>query len=270
MPFATNHGVRISYDVAGHGPPLVLHHGFAQRAGDWHDAGYVDELAATHTVLLIDARGHGDSDKPHDKSAYIWPVQVFDVIAVLDELKVSRAAYWGYSMGGEFGFGLAAYAPHRISALLCGGASAHGSDMGTAFRGIDGTDPEAFLERLAARTGASEFDGDARSPVQKRPTRACCRSTGSTFPRAHARRRQHALLHICGRSGQGPHAGKEFCSPYSRGKVYRVPGSHAWRNLRSLGPRAAGRGSLPGTRVGKPIGALSCGASERAPAWSTS
>jgi len=172
VPFATNHGVRISYDVAGHGPPLVLHHGFAQRAGDWHDAGYVDELAATHTVLLIDARGHGDSDKPHDKSAYIWPVQVFDVIAVLDELKVSRAAYWGYSMGGEFGFGLAAYAPHRISALLCGGASAHGSDMGTAFRGIDGTDPEAFLERLAARTGASSFDGDARTRLFKNDLRA--------------------------------------------------------------------------------------------------
>jgi pimeloyl-ACP methyl ester carboxylesterase len=171
VPFATNQGVRIRYDVTGHGPPLVLHHGFAQRSGDWHEAGYVDELAATHAVILVDARGHGKSDKPHDKASYIWPVQVFDVIAVLDELKVSRAVYWGYSMGGDFGFGLAVYAPHRISALVCGGASADGSDMGTAFRGIDGTDPEAFLERLAART-ASSFDDRARTRLFKNDLRA--------------------------------------------------------------------------------------------------
>ncbi len=172
MPFATNQGVRIRYDVTGHGSPLVLHHGFAQRSVDWHEAGYVDELAATHTMILVDARGHGESDKPHDRASYIWPVQVFDVIAVLDELKVSRAAYWGYSMGGDFGFGLAAYAPHRISALLCGGASADSSDMGTAFRGIDGTDPEAFLERLAARTGAPSFDDGARPRLFKNDLRA--------------------------------------------------------------------------------------------------
>jgi pimeloyl-ACP methyl ester carboxylesterase len=163
VPFATNEGVRISYEVTGRGPPLVLHHGFSQSSKDWYRAGYVDELTTTHTVILIDARGHGDSDKPHDESAYIWPVQVFDIVAVLDELKVSKAAYWGYSMGAEFGFGIAVYAPHRMSALILGGASAHGSDMGVAFRGIDGTDPDAFLERLARRTGGSSIDADART-----------------------------------------------------------------------------------------------------------
>ena len=120
MAFAINHGVRISYEVTGRGPALVLHHGFSQSSKDWRRAGYVDELASSHTVILVDARGHGASDKPHAKSAYTWPVQVFDVVAVLDELKVSRAAYWGYSMGAEFGFGMAVYAPHRMTALIAG------------------------------------------------------------------------------------------------------------------------------------------------------
>jgi pimeloyl-ACP methyl ester carboxylesterase len=162
VPFVTNQDVRISYDVTGRGPPLVLHHGFAQCSNDWHRVGYLEQLVANHMVILVDARGHGNSDKPHEKAAYRWPVQVFDVIAVLDELELSKAAYWGYSMGGDFGFGVAVYAPDRLSALLCGGASAQGSDMGTAFRDIDGTDPDAFVERLAARTAASPPEGDAR------------------------------------------------------------------------------------------------------------
>lgn len=172
MAFAINHGVRISYEVTGRGPALVLHHGFSQSSKDWRRAGYVDELASSHTVILVDARGHGASDKPHAKSAYTWPVQVFDVVAVLDELKVSRAAYWGYSMGAEFGFGMAVYAPHRMTALIAGGASAHGSDMGKAFHGIDGTDPEAFIERLAARTGGSSIDVNARTRLFENDLRA--------------------------------------------------------------------------------------------------
>jgi len=171
VPFATNQGVRIRYEITGRGPPIVLHHGFSQSSKDWHRAAYVDELADIHTVILVDARGHGESDKPHDKSAYNWPVQVFDIVAVLDELKVRKAAFWGYSMGAEIGFGVAVYAPHRTSALILGGASAHGSDIGSAFRGIDGTDPEAFLERLGARTGTS-FDVNARTRLLQNDLRA--------------------------------------------------------------------------------------------------
>jgi pimeloyl-ACP methyl ester carboxylesterase len=172
MPFADNEGVRIKYEVIGSGPPLLLHHGFGQRSNDWHRAGYVHALAASYTVILVDARGHGGSDKPYDKSAYTWPVQVFDIVTVLDRLDLTRAAYWGYSMGGEFGFGLALYAPERMSALVCGGASAHGSDIGTALHGIDGTDPDAFLEKLAARTGVSSINGDAKARFLENDLRA--------------------------------------------------------------------------------------------------
>ena len=165
MPLVEHKGARIKYAVEGNGPPLVLHHGFTQRGRDWHRTGYVEALAQNYQVILIDARGHGDSDKPHERSAYAWPVQVLDVVAVLDALALRQVAYWGYSMGGEIGFGLASYAPERVSALLCGGASAHASDLGAAFRDTDGTDEDAFLERLAARVGVSSFPGEARARI---------------------------------------------------------------------------------------------------------
>jgi pimeloyl-ACP methyl ester carboxylesterase len=40
----------------------------------------------------------------------------------LDAVEVERAHFWGYSMGGLIGFGVAKYAPHRINALVIGGA----------------------------------------------------------------------------------------------------------------------------------------------------
>ena len=156
--------------MEGQGPPLILHHGFAERSDDWHRAGYADALGGIYTLVLIDARGHGQSDKPRERAAYEWPVQVWDVISVLDHLKISRAAFWGYSLGGEIGFGLALHAPERVSALICGRASAHASDLGTAFRGIDGADPDAFLNRLAARVGVSSFTGQAKARLLGRMT----------------------------------------------------------------------------------------------------
>ena len=70
MPYATNDGIRIHYEAEGDGPPLVLQHGFAWKVKSWAMAGYVDALKARYRLIRVDARGHGDSDKPHDPAAY--------------------------------------------------------------------------------------------------------------------------------------------------------------------------------------------------------
>ena len=49
---------------------------------------------------MLDARGHGASDKPYDTAAYAKELQVADVVAVLRELEIPRADYFGYSIGG--------------------------------------------------------------------------------------------------------------------------------------------------------------------------
>jgi pimeloyl-ACP methyl ester carboxylesterase len=52
---------------------------------------------------------------------------------VLDAEDIEKALFWGYSMGGRIGFGMAKYAPRRLHALIIGGAHPFASD-GSGFR----------------------------------------------------------------------------------------------------------------------------------------
>jgi pimeloyl-ACP methyl ester carboxylesterase len=153
MPFARNGDVRIHYEAVGTGPALVLHHGTMGSGPDWIDLGYVDALKDRHKVILIDARGHGRSDKPHDPAAYDLPLRAADVVAVLDHLGMGCASYFGYSMGGWIGFGLAKYFPQRIDAFIIGGAHPYAENT-QAIRDRMPTDPAAFAAGLEKTYGA--------------------------------------------------------------------------------------------------------------------
>jgi pimeloyl-ACP methyl ester carboxylesterase len=144
MPYANNQGVNIYYESEGTGSPLVLHHGTLGNGQDWKNFGYTSVLASDHQLILIDARGHGKSDKPHNPSAYDLSLRVADVTAVLDDLKINRANYFGYSMGGWIGFGLAKYAPGRLHSLILGGSHPYAEDM-QAFRDLMPREPSAFI-----------------------------------------------------------------------------------------------------------------------------
>ncbi len=126
MPYAINDGIRIHYAVVGDGPPLVLQHGFSGSGRDWHEFGYVEAMREHYRLILIDARGHGDSDKPYDHDAYALRHRVADIVTVLDDLNIAAAHYLGYSMGGWIGYGMAEHAPDRLVALLIGGAQPYG------------------------------------------------------------------------------------------------------------------------------------------------
>lgn len=122
MPYATNQGVRIAYEMLGEVPPLVLLHGSACSSAEWREMGYTDRLRRDYQLIMIDARGHGASAKPHDPAAYALPLRVADVTAVLNALTIRQAHVFGYSMGGWIGFGLAKYAPERVRTPILGGA----------------------------------------------------------------------------------------------------------------------------------------------------
>ena len=133
MPYASNHGVRIYYEVEGSGPPLVLHIGFLGSLEDWRreDTRYVDALRDAYRLVLLDPRGQGRSDTPHDPSDYSIDQRVGDVLAVLDAEGIERTHYWGYSMGGWVGFGLGTSAPERVASLILGGADPFNLDAGS-------------------------------------------------------------------------------------------------------------------------------------------
>src|ERR1700733_3977481 len=96
-----NDGVRIAWEEAGEGAPIVLVHGFASDRGqNWRAPGWYQTLTgAGRRVIALDCRGHGESAKPHDPSAY-GDAMVDDVAAVMAAAGVESADVMGYSMGG--------------------------------------------------------------------------------------------------------------------------------------------------------------------------
>lgn len=121
MPYVTNQGVRLYYEVEGIGQPLVLAHGISGSFADWRDVGWVDALKDRYRLILVDARGHGRSDKPHDLNAYRQFHQAMDHLAVLDDLRVQKAHFLGWSMGGIVCLGVGIEAPERCISLMIGG-----------------------------------------------------------------------------------------------------------------------------------------------------
>jgi pimeloyl-ACP methyl ester carboxylesterase len=153
LPHAKNNGLSIHYEVEGEGPPLILQHGSFGSLDDWRDLGYVDALKGRRKLILIDARGHGKSDKPHDAAEYSLASRVSDVVAVLDDLEIQKADFMGYSMGGWIGFGAARYAADRFRSLLLGGAHPFQESM-QAFRAMLPEEPTAFLALVEPAFGA--------------------------------------------------------------------------------------------------------------------
>ena len=152
MPYVKNDGVRIHYEVEGRGDPLVIQHGFTGSMETVRLLGYADSLKDSYQVILIDARGHGASDKPHSPESYGLKTAAGDVLAVLDELGVYKAHFFGYSMGGAIGFAVANFAPERLLSLITGAAHPFADNL-DSFRNVDGKDPDAFVMALEAFLG---------------------------------------------------------------------------------------------------------------------
>ncbi|MDP2917653.1 MAG: alpha/beta fold hydrolase [Dehalococcoidia bacterium] len=127
MPYADSNGIRIYYEVEGQGVPLMLMHGFAGSLDSWHNYGYTRELRKDYRLIMLDARGHGGSDKPHEVAAYRPDLFTNDVVAILDDLKLEKVHYFGYSQGAAVGFkSIARYAISRFHSLILGGMSPYG------------------------------------------------------------------------------------------------------------------------------------------------
>ena len=119
-------GVMLAYDDIGpkdSGRPVMLVHGFASnRNENWRRVGWYGALERRRRrFIAFDARGHGESGKPHDPAVYGDRQMAQDIFALMDHLQIARADVLGYSMGARLALTAALARPERIADLIVGG-----------------------------------------------------------------------------------------------------------------------------------------------------
>jgi len=97
MAYAILNGIRLHYEVAGTGDPVLLIAGLSMPGAMW--APQVKALAPSFRVITFDNRGVGETDLPPEP-VYTTAQLAEDAVALLRELKIPRAHVVGLSMGG--------------------------------------------------------------------------------------------------------------------------------------------------------------------------
>ena len=124
--YAKSGEVHIAYQVFGEGPDLVMAPGFVSHIENYWDdprfARWLNKLGSFCRVLLFDKRGTGLSDRVPNLPA--MDERMDDVRAVMDAVKIERAAQFGISEGGSLAALFAATHPERTQSLTLYGAFA--------------------------------------------------------------------------------------------------------------------------------------------------
>ena len=107
-------GATIAYRVQGHGPAMMLIHGYP-LSGELFARNRA-QLARRYTVVTPDLRGFGSSTTPDTKGG----VELYakDMLAVMDHLNIKKAIIGGMSMGGPVVLEMYREAPTRFRGMM--------------------------------------------------------------------------------------------------------------------------------------------------------
>jgi pimeloyl-ACP methyl ester carboxylesterase len=93
-------GTKIYYETTGKGEAVILVHGFIVNGQSWKRTALYNDLAAEgYKVIILDQRGNGRSDKPHDSTAYDNDAEAKDIMALTKKLGIKKYSAVGYSRG---------------------------------------------------------------------------------------------------------------------------------------------------------------------------
>jgi pimeloyl-ACP methyl ester carboxylesterase len=120
MPvLTTDDKVKLHYEEAGTGTPIIFVHEFAGDCRSWE--AQMRHFGRRYRCIAFNARGYTPSDVPDDVNMYSQERARDDIRAVLDALNIDKAHIVGLSMGGfatlHFGFTY----PERVLSLVVGG-----------------------------------------------------------------------------------------------------------------------------------------------------
>jgi len=170
--FTTSDGVKLHYvEMAGQGTPVVLIHGYGSHLErNWMQSGIAAELSKNHRVIAVDTRGHGMSDKPKDPAMYGGNRYPQDILELMDSLKIQKAHFAGYSMGGGILRQVIGLAPQRVISASFGGSGLPDPNPAklAADKALDktGVDPNEGVRRVSL-DGDPQRDNAALAAVNK-------------------------------------------------------------------------------------------------------
>jgi len=155
-------GIRLHYEEAGSGVPIVFVHEFAGDHRAWEPQ--IRRLSRAHRCIAFAARGYPPSDVPTEPGAYGQDIARADVIAVMDGLGIEKAHIVGHSMGAFTALHVGLRHPERclsVAALGCGWGSNPGEretaakacdDIARLFRDVPIEEAAAQYARFPMRT----------------------------------------------------------------------------------------------------------------------
>lgn len=162
MPYATaDDGVKLYYEEAGSGTPIVFVHEFAGDHRSWEPQ--MRHFSHRYRCISYNARGYPPSDVPLQPDAYSQDRARDDVLAVVDHLGIERAHIVGLSMGGfaTLHFGLA-YPKRALSLVVAGCGYGAEPDAREQFR----QETEATARFIDEATGDAFADKYSSGPTR--------------------------------------------------------------------------------------------------------
>ncbi|MBR1163433.1 alpha/beta fold hydrolase [Bradyrhizobium elkanii] len=118
-------GISLFHVETGEGSPVVFLHGGLSNS-DYFGL-QVPVVARHHRVICVDSRGHGRSTR--NTQPFGYDLMTDDVVALLDHLKIQRAAIIGWSDGAIIGLDMAMRHPDRVSRVFAFGANTKTSGL---------------------------------------------------------------------------------------------------------------------------------------------
>jgi len=120
MPYATTTDhIRLHYEDAGSGTPILFVHEFAGDHRSWEPQ--LRYFSRAHRCIAYAARGYRPSDVPDSPDAYSYLHFMSDAVAVLDHLGIAKAHLVGLSMGGYSVLQVGLRHPDRALSLTIAG-----------------------------------------------------------------------------------------------------------------------------------------------------
>jgi 3-oxoadipate enol-lactonase len=164
MPHAvTRDHVRLYFEEAGSGTPILFLHEFAADHTNWEPQ--MRYFSRRSRCIAYSARGYAPSDVPPSADVYTHEHFYTDALAVLDHLGIAKAHFVGLSMGAYSSLQVALHAPERaLSMTLAGVGSGSSLQNLQAWRAQCRANAEQFETKGSAEVAKATAEAPGRIP----------------------------------------------------------------------------------------------------------